>query len=131
MTAARATGTKAKTARNRLDDARGRLSAERVAAAARIAALERDIATIVESAKGGATDDEHDAEGATIAFERAQAMALLEETRTQVEALDTALARVDAGSYGVCESCGQDIAPERLAARPSATLCITCASRRR
>ena len=128
---ARATGTKTKTTRNRLDDARGRLSAERVAAAARIAALERDIATIVESAKGGATDDEHDAEGATIAFERAQAMALLEETRTQVEALDTALARVDSGSYGVCESCGQDIAPERLAARPSATLCITCASRRR
>ncbi len=131
MTAARATGTKTKTAQKRLDDARGRLSAERVAAGARIAALERDIATIVESAKGGATDDEHDAEGATIAFERAQAMALLEETRTQVEALDTALARVDAGSYGVCESCGQDIAPERLAARPSATLCITCASRRR
>jgi RNA polymerase-binding transcription factor len=131
MTAARATGTQTKTARKRLDDARGRLSAERVAAAARIAALERDIATIVESAKGGATDDEHDAEGATIAFERAQAMALLEETRTQVEALDTALARVDTGSYGVCESCGQDIAPERLAARPSATLCITCASRRR
>ena len=131
MTAARATGTKTRTARQRLDDARGRLSAERVAAAARIAALERDIATIVESAKGGATDDEHDAEGATIAFERAQAMALLEETRSQVEALDTALARVDTGSYGVCESCGQDIAPERLAARPSATLCITCASRRR
>ena len=129
MTAARATRTK--TAPTRLDEARARLSAERVAAAARIAALERDIATIVESAKGGATDDEHDAEGATIAFERAQAMALLEETRTQVEALDTALARVDSGGYGVCESCGQDIAPERLAARPSATLCITCASRRR
>jgi RNA polymerase-binding transcription factor DksA len=129
MTAARATRTK--TAPTRLREARARLSAERVAAAARIAALERDIATIVESAKGGATDDEHDAEGATIAFERAQAMALLEETRTQVEALDTALARVDSGGYGVCESCGQDIAPERLAARPSATLCITCASRRR
>jgi RNA polymerase-binding protein DksA len=129
MTAARATRTK--TAPTRLREARARLSAERVAAAARIAALERDIATIVDSAKGGATDDEHDAEGATIAFERAQAMALLEETRTQVEALDTALVRVDSGSYGVCESCGQDIAPERLAARPSATLCITCASRRR
>lgn len=129
MTAARATRTK--TAAHRVDEARARLSAERVAAAARIAALERDIATIVESAKGGATDDEHDAEGATIAFERAQAMALLEETRTQVEALDTALARFDSGGYGVCESCGQDIAPERLAARPSATLCITCASRRR
>jgi DnaK suppressor protein len=131
MTTARATRPRPTARSNDLGEARGRLTAERVAAAARIAALERDIATIVESAKGGAIDDEHDAEGATIAFERAQAMALLEETRTQVEALDTALARVAAGSYGVCESCGQDIAAERLVARPSATLCITCASRRR
>ena len=114
-----------------LDAARASLTAERVAAASRIAALERDIATIVESAKGGATDDEHDAEGATIAFERAQAMALLEETRLQVEVLDRALGRVDAGSYGRCESCGEAIAPERLAVRPAATHCIGCASRLR
>jgi DnaK suppressor protein len=131
MTAARATRTRSNTTSRHLDEARTRLTAERVAAASRIAALQRDVDDIVESAKGGATDDEHDAEGATIAFERAQAMALLEETRTQVEALDTALARVEHGSYGVCESCGQDIAPERLVARPSATLCITCATRRR
>ena len=71
--------------RRHLDEARTRLTAERVAAASRIAALQRDVDDIVESAKGGATDDEHDAEGATIAFERAQAMALLEETRLQVE----------------------------------------------
>ncbi len=127
MTAARATRSRP----SHLDEARDRLTGRRVAAAARIAALERDISSIVESAKGGATDDEHDAEGATIAFERAQAMALLEETRSQVETLETALSRVDAGTYGRCESCGQDIAPERLAARPAAALCITCASRRR
>jgi RNA polymerase-binding transcription factor DksA len=130
MTAARATRPAPRT-RTSLDEARARLTAEQVAAAARIAALERDISTIVESAKGGATDDEHDAEGATIAFERAQAMALLEETRTQVEVLETALARVEDGSYGRCQSCGQDIPAERLAARPAATLCIGCASRRR
>ena len=58
-------------------------------------------------------------------------MAMLEETRLQVDVLDKALARVEDGSYGVCEVCGQDIAPERLAARPAATRCITCASRRR
>ena len=56
---------------------------------------------------------------------------MLEETRLQVDVLDKALARVEDGSYGVCEVCGQDIAPERLAARPAATRCITCASRRR
>lgn len=128
MTAARAT--RARTTSRHLDEARARLTAERVAAASRIAALQRDVDDIVESAKFGATDDEHDAEGATIAFERAQAMALLEETRLQVSTLDEALVRVDAGSYGTCESCGRPIAAERLAARPAATRCITCASRR-
>jgi RNA polymerase-binding transcription factor DksA len=131
MTAARATRTRSTTSSRRLGEARTRLTTERVAAASRIAALQRDVDDIIESAKGGATDDEHDAEGATIAFERAQAMALLEETRLQVDVLDAALARVEAGSYGTCESCGDPIAAERLAARPAATRCITCASRRR
>lgn len=114
-----------------LDEARARLTAERVAAAARVAALDRDVANILEAARGGATDDEHDAEGATIAFERAQAMAMLDEARAQVAVLEHALELVDVGTYGVCEDCGQAIAPERLAARPAATLCIACASRRR
>jgi DnaK suppressor protein len=131
MTAARATRTRSTTSNQHLAEARTRLTAERVAAATRIEALQRDVDDILESAKGGATDDEHDAEGATIAFERAQAMALLEETRLQVGTLDEALARVDAGSYGSCQSCGDPIAVERLAVRPAATLCISCASRRR
>lgn len=114
-----------------LAEARARLTAERVAAGARVSALERDVASILEAAKGGATDDEHDVEGATIAFERAQAMAMLEETRAQLGLLDHALALIEAGTYGVCDGCGQAIAPERLAARPAATLCIACASRRR
>ena len=112
-------------------EAESRLVAERVAAASRAESLRRDVEAIVESAKGGATDDEHDVEGATVAFERAQAMALLDETRAQIETLDLALARVAAGTYGRCESCGEPIAPERLAARPAATTCIRCASRRR
>jgi DnaK suppressor protein len=112
-------------------EAESRLVAERVAAAGRAESLRRDVEAIVESAKGGATDDEHDVEGATVAFERAQAMALLDETRAQIETLDQALARLAAGTYGRCESCGEPIAPERLAARPAATTCIRCASRRR
>ena len=107
------------------------LARDRERTLTRLAGLTDDFDGVVAASRDTNADDEHDPEGATIAFERAQAMALLEETRIQVEALDTALARVDHGSYGVCESCGQDIAPERLAARPSATLCITCASRRR
>ena len=131
MTVARATRPRLSDSTRMLAEARTRLTAERVAAASRMAAIERDVNDIVQSAKDGATDDEHDVEGATIAFERAQAMALLEETRSQVAVLDEALGRVDAGTYGTCESCGQPIAAERLAARPAATRCITCASRRR
>lgn len=131
MTVARATRPRLSDSTRTLAEARTRLTAERVAAASRMAAIERDVNDIVQSAKDGATDDEHDVEGATIAFERAQAMALLEETRGQVAVLDEALGRVDAGTYGTCESCGQPIAAERLAARPAATRCITCASRRR
>ena len=78
-----------------LDEARELLTAERAAAAVRIAALERDIAGIMAAAEVGATDDEHDPEGATIAFERAQAIALLGETRNQLGVLDEALGRVD------------------------------------
>ena len=114
-----------------LAEARGRLAMEHVAAEARATALARDIRDIVESAKAGATDDEHDPEGATIAFERAQAMAMLEETLVQITALEQVQARLEDGSYGQCEGCGNAIAPERLAVRPSATLCIGCASRRR
>ena len=43
--------------------------------------------------------------------------------------VDAALARAEAGDYGVCDSCGQPIAAERLAARPQARSCLTCASR--
>ena len=115
----------------RLAEAHARLAIEHVAAEARASALARDVAVIVESARAGATDDEHDPEGATVAFERAQAMAMLEETRVQIGELEAAQARITDGTYGRCERCHQDIAAERLAARPVATLCIGCASRRR
>ncbi len=114
----------------RLAEAHARLASERIAAEARATALARDVAVIVESAKAGATDDEHDPEGATVAFERAQAMAMLEETRVQIADLEAAQLRLADGTYGRCERCHQDIAAERLVARPSATLCIGCASRR-
>ena len=112
-------------------EVREQLMEERRITHARMLALEHEVSDIIESAKAGATDDEHDPEGATIGFERAQAIALLDETRVQLDDLDLALARVGAGTYGRCETCGQDIAIERLVARPSATACITCASRRR
>jgi DnaK suppressor protein len=107
------------------------LQAERDLALERVAALEREFAGLAEAASAAGTDDEHDPEGATLAFERQHAAALLEAARTQVSAVDAALERLAQGRYGVCEVCGQPIGAERLAARPSATTCVRCASRRR
>jgi DnaK suppressor protein len=93
----------------------------------RIAALEQTVAVIIEGSEHTSTDDEHDPEGATIAFERQQVAALLEQARRRLADVETALVRREAGNYGVCESCGRPIAAERLAARPAARTCIACA----
>lgn len=107
------------------------LAEERQAALDRLAALEHDFSEIVEAAGQANVDDEHDPEGATIAFERQHIAALLDQASRQLAAVDTAIVRLEAGQYGQCEQCGQPIAPARLAARPTATTCIRCASRRR
>jgi RNA polymerase-binding protein DksA len=103
------------------------LAAEQAAARAQIAALSAELDAVVAASRGDNADDEHDPEGATIAFERQQVAALLESARRRLAEVDAALARRDAGGYGVCESCGRPIGAERLAARPSARTCIDCA----
>jgi RNA polymerase-binding protein DksA len=103
------------------------LSAERAAALAQIETLSREFAEMVAASKASNADDEHDPEGATIAFERQQVVALLEQARRRLADVEAALARRDAGDYGICENCGRPIAPERLAARPAARTCIACA----
>jgi RNA polymerase-binding protein DksA len=110
---------------------RAALVADRADTLARVASLEREFSDIVTAAQAANTDDEHDPEGATIAYERQHVVALLEQAREHLTAIDEALARLAAGGYGRCEACGQPIAPERLAARPTATRCVPCASQRR
>jgi RNA polymerase-binding transcription factor DksA len=105
------------------------LLAERGRVLRGIAALEREFAGIAEAASAGGTDDEHDPEGATLAFERQHTAALLEQAREQLVAVDAALARLAAGRYGVCDRCGQPIGEDRLAARPAALTCVRCAAR--
>jgi RNA polymerase-binding protein DksA len=103
------------------------LLAERAAALAQVETLSREFDAMVAASESSNADDEHDPEGATIAFERQQVAALLEQARRRVEESDAALARREAGDYGVCESCGRPIGAERLAARPAARTCIDCA----
>lgn len=103
------------------------LAAARADALARVAALEAQLAGIVETASASSGDDEHDPEGQTIAYDRAQVAALLAAARHDLTEIAAADARVAAGTYGVCERCGRPVADERLEARPAARTCVTCA----
>lgn len=107
--------------------ARDVLLAERERARGRAAALEREFAGIAEAASEPGTDDEHDPEGATLAFERQHTAALLARTLEQITEIDAAISRLDEGTYGVCVRCGQPVGDERLAARPAAATCVRCA----
>ena len=111
--------------------ARSALEADRAGTLARIRDLGHDVEGMIEAARDVSTDDEHDPDGSTIAFERAQATALLAQEREHLADLDRADERLQDGSYGRCERCGAPIGRARLEARPTARTCIACASVRR
>jgi DnaK suppressor protein len=99
----------------------------RARAEAEAASLAQDLEALFLASRHSNADDEHDPEGATIGFERAQLTALLAGARERIADVNDALRRVDAATYGVCERCGQPIGDERLAARPFARFCMACA----
>jgi RNA polymerase-binding transcription factor DksA len=110
-----------------------RLAAEHEQASAQVAQLEREFAAIVDSASGGASggDDEHDPEGATVAFERQHVAALLERARSHLAAIEAAKRKISAGTYEICDVCGDPIGKDRLSARPASLTCVRCAQSRR
>lgn len=112
-----------------MSEARRRLEQARDQTARRLAALTADFDDVVAASRDTNADDEHDPEGATIAFERSQVGALIASAQEQLREVAAAEARMAAGTYGSCESCGGEIAPARLEARPTARTCIGCASR--
>ena len=109
------------------DDARLRLDVLRTATVERAASLTRDFDGIVTATSDVATDDEHDPEGHTIAWERQQIAALLDETNVMLAGIDAAARRLDEGRYGICVTCGFEIAVERLEALPATPHCVDCA----
>jgi DnaK suppressor protein len=101
--------------------------------------LQRRRAVILETARRA--DAELDAlrsaerdpefeEGAQTEHEAFTLSRLGETQRREIQQIDAALQRLDAGEYGICRDCGQDIDPRRLAALPYALLCTECATRR-
>ena len=89
----------------------------------------RLVDAITEASELTTHDDEHDPEGATVGFERAQAMSLLASARRDLASIDHAERRLRAGTYRICERCGGEIDSPRLEALPAAATCIGCATR--
>ncbi|MBA2315081.1 MAG: TraR/DksA C4-type zinc finger protein [Chloroflexi bacterium] len=70
------------------------------------------------------------AAAASQVFEQQRDLALRDRARQQLALVEAALGRLDAGTWGTCEECGEAIAPERLEALPWAALCIRCQAAR-
>jgi RNA polymerase-binding transcription factor DksA len=112
-------------------DAAARIAAARADAGARSASLAAQVEALAEQQALTTHDDEHDPEGVTIGFERAQILGLLSGARDEIAALDRAAARLRAGTYGRCLNCGREIPDVRLEALPAAETCLDCAGKPR
>ncbi len=110
-----------------LEKVRKELQAEIAGLRADITQAESEIAERLGDAVGGAGDDQADAGAKT--FQREYELAQTQNARELLDFAERALARIDDGTYGVCESCGQPIGKARLQAFPRATLCVTCKQR--
>ncbi len=71
-------------------------------------------------------DEDGFGEGDTVSVERDRLTVVANDAQARVVEIDAALSRVDAGTYGTCEACGQPIPRARLEAIPEATLCVGC-----
>jgi DnaK suppressor protein len=110
-----------------LKEVRAELESEVATLRADLAKAASDIAERLTDAVRDAGDDTADA--GTKAFEREHELALTQNARVLLDQGERALARIDAGTYGVCESCGMPIGKARLFAFPGATLCVECKQR--
>jgi RNA polymerase-binding protein DksA len=107
-----------------LDAVRTGLTAELTRIEGEVATLQSSIADVLRDSGDGAGDDQ--ADSGSKAFEREQEMTLLANTRESLFQTQHAVRRIEDGSYGSCESCGQPIGKLRLQAFPRATLCVAC-----
>jgi RNA polymerase-binding protein DksA len=75
--------------------------------------------------------DPNTAEGGSLAFEMEKELSILENTRDILAKVEDALSRIDEGTYGTCDVCGEAIPVARLEALPYTKMCVNCASARR
>lgn len=74
--------------------------------------------------------DQNFADSSQVTAERGEVEALAGNLRESLSDVEDAIAKLDNGTFGTCESCGQPISPDRLEAKPAAKLCMECASKR-
>ena len=107
-------------------DYRGLLEAERASLESQLTEL--GFATQTST---GLSYDSNFADSSQVTAERGETEALVGELRSALGEVEHALAKVDGGTYGKCEKCGQPIAPARLEAKPAVRTCSACANARR
>lgn len=108
---------------------RNALLAERAVYMEQAEALRAEADSLAQEAEPGDTQfDEESGEGGTTTVDRERDLALSAQALATVEEIDHALAKMESGSYGLCESCHRPIVRARLAALPYARLCVSCKS---
>ncbi len=110
-----------------LDEVRGELNTDRERLRLELNLAEHEVHDLMRDAGDGAGNDPADVGSAT--FERDHEMSLANNAREMLAQTERALGRIEDGSYGVCESCGQPIGKLRVMAFPRATLCLPCKQR--
>jgi DnaK suppressor protein len=91
--------------------------------------LKVQLAAIPVHDRGAIGYSTHQADDATEAFEQAKGLTLRQNTERLLKQVESALARFEDGTYGLCTNCGCPIDPARLEALPYAQLCLDCQSK--
>jgi RNA polymerase-binding protein DksA len=108
---------------------RARLQAERERLQGEMQGVREGVSSeTFQEDEGTDTVSTHPADDGSELFEREKNLSVLNTLETSLGDLDKALAKLDAGTYGVCDNCGRPIGEKRLEAMPSAIYCIDCQS---
>jgi len=109
-----------------LDHFRDRLLEERQRASDALEYLQQENQGLLEDEREEIQSDNHPADDATSTYDRELDATLEGNEERAIEAIDAALLRIEAGTYGTCANCGEPIGAERLEAVPWTTQCIDC-----
>lgn len=109
---------------------RDRLTRELDETNAEINEISEQVRTYLEGQDNNYGVDNHLGDQADVVYEEERLLSVRERLTDRKVLIEQALTKMDRGTYGICENCHQPIAPDRLAALPFATLCISCQEKR-